>query len=466
MLGNGLAANVVEHVGVIPSLAHGLEWVLRSPGVHFVKDPTSGHYNFSQSLRSIDGLGTRVRVPDFVTSSRDTRLAALATREEAEYTASTSSTTEVLAMLSCMLSHMLPVNTSNLSPMFSMPTSMVKRLSRSAVVVARPRGSVISIDSENSNIPASNRVLMDLGKAVELLLTMDEDEFRQHLTTPPNTQLPDAYLYTRKGKFLLRSQLDAQGLTAHGPTVFDLKTRAIHAIRHNTMFYLERRTEQLLFVSGALNSYEREYYDMLRSAMVKYFYQMKMGAMQGIFMAYHNTQYIHGFEYIDMPSVARALFWNEHMADLMYERSFLLWQHIIDALKLSHTHRSRIVLSFDRWAYALRVFVHELPSDSGWSEVSTTQHVSYDKDEKHSRAKTLSYLRKFFPEAKLRCYRVTTDIFRNGSHVTDAWTAMPRDQIEIFYSIEEERLSDDDKLLQYAIALRSCEVFQELAILP
>ena len=47
---------------------------------------------------------------------------------------------------------------------------------------------------------------------------------------------------------------------------------------------------------GFFNSYEREYYDMARSGFLKYNIQTRIGKMDGIFCAYHNTQNLLGFE--------------------------------------------------------------------------------------------------------------------------------------------------------------------------
>jgi len=38
-------------------------------------------------------------------------------------------------------------------------------------------------------------------------------------------------------------------------------------------------------------SYEREYYDLMRSAMLKYNFQVRIGKMNGVFIGYHNTAY-------------------------------------------------------------------------------------------------------------------------------------------------------------------------------
>jgi len=51
---------------------------------------------------------------------------------------------------------------------------------------------------------------------------------------------------------------------------------------------------------GFYHSFEREYYDMVRSAMLKYSMQVRIGKMDGIFVAYHNTARLFGFQYLPL----------------------------------------------------------------------------------------------------------------------------------------------------------------------
>jgi hypothetical protein len=42
------------------------------------------------------------------------------------------------------------------------------------------------------------------------------------------------------------------------------------------------------------------FYDMSRAAFLKYSMQVRIGDMDGIFVAYHNTARIFGFQYISL----------------------------------------------------------------------------------------------------------------------------------------------------------------------
>jgi hypothetical protein len=111
--------------------------------------------------------------------------------------------------------------------------------------------------------------LLQLGKSLELQLTLPPTEFEQRVlasSQPPAHSGREAYSYLRLGDMLLRSQLDA----AKDGRVFDLKTRATYAIRSNMANYASHVGYRLTRVRGPFSSFEREFYDMIRSAFIKY----------------------------------------------------------------------------------------------------------------------------------------------------------------------------------------------------
>lgn len=69
----------------------------------------------------------------------------------------------------------------------------------------------------------------------------------------------------------MRSQLDC-----HDPWLprrtFDLKTRAVLPVRMDVANYSRYRDYRLVKSHGLYCSFEREYYDMCRSALLKYKY--------------------------------------------------------------------------------------------------------------------------------------------------------------------------------------------------
>jgi Mitochondrial protein Pet127 len=77
-------------------------------------------------------------------------------------------------------------------------------------------------------------------------------------------------IFFQSDKFVLRSQLDCFNSRLPGTGVFDIKTRAVMSIRHDVLNFEENSGYQIRSVRGFVESFEREYYDLIRSAFLKY----------------------------------------------------------------------------------------------------------------------------------------------------------------------------------------------------
>jgi hypothetical protein len=82
--------------------------------------------------------------------------------------------------------------------------------------------------------------------------------------------------------------------------MFDLKTRAVVSIRMEATEHERGMGYEIRRRYGKWESYEREYFDMIRAAFLKYSLQVRVGRMDGIFVAYHNIERIFGFQYIPL----------------------------------------------------------------------------------------------------------------------------------------------------------------------
>jgi hypothetical protein len=323
----------------IPGLSYGLERVLFNPGVYHLQDPRSRVFNFDPYLQTIMPVNEFDfnALKQYITSSRDQTLLSKAKMEEKKYTGSSSSMTSALAHFHFLLSQWRPVNTGTLSKMFPVEYDTFTALQRSPVAVfLRWRDGTYAIDADkeydNSNI------LMMLGKSMEKLLTLSTDDFEKYRKAN-SEQISEAqrnesepYHYTTIGDFLLRSQLDAHDPRLPGTGTFDLKTRAVVSVRMDAEGYEEGRGYQILGRHGEWESYEREYYDMIRAAFLKYSLQVRMGRMDGIFVAFHNTERIFGFQYISLPEMDYALHGTDNIAlgDAEFKLSLELLNRVLD----------------------------------------------------------------------------------------------------------------------------------------
>jgi len=146
------------------------------------------------------------------------------------------------------------------------------------------------------------------------MLTMEPWEFEKKLLKDNHlkelSQQEDeeeAFHFLKLENYIFRSQIDCYDKNLTGSKTFDLKTRATAAIRldiENYQRYLDYRVDRLI---GKFHSFEREFTDMLRGTFLKNSFQVRLGKMNGIFIAYHNTKTFHGFEYVSLEEMDRSV---------------------------------------------------------------------------------------------------------------------------------------------------------------
>lgn len=364
----------------VPELSYGLERVLFNPGVYQLQDPRSRVFNFDPYLAKI----MPVREFDFnalkeyITSSRDEILLATAREEGKMYTGSTSSTTAALAHFHFLLSQWRPINTGALSQSFPVPFSSFTALQRGpSAVFLRWKDGVYAIDADKQFDTAN--ILSMLGKSMEKLLTLPTEDFEKYRKENSN-QISDeqrneaeAFNYTTIGDFLLRSQLDAYDPRLPGTGMFDLKTRAVVSIRMDTKEYEQGMGYEIRGRHGEYESFEREYYDMIRSAFLKYSLQVRMGRMDGIFVAFHNTERIFGFQYISLSEMDYALHGTDDttIGDSEFKLSLELLNRVLNKATAKYPEKSLRVHFETRGIETPFMYIFAEPMEDG--EIQTIQ---------------------------------------------------------------------------------------------
>lgn len=287
---------------------------ISSPGVYQLQDPRSRVYNFDPYLQKIMPVAefNFSSLQKYVTSSKDVVLQSVAQRYGKRYTGSSSSMTSTLAHFHFLLSQWRSPNFSMLSESFPKASKNFTLLQRGpSAAFLRWNGSGYAIDADKEY--DTPNVLSMLGKSMEKLLTLETNDFERYRRTNA-TQIsedeksaPEAFHYSSMGDFLMRSQLDAYDHRLPGTGMFDLKTRAVVSIRMDVENFEEGMGYEIRQLHGNYESFEREYYDMIRAAFLKYSLQVRMGRMDGIFVAYHNTERIFGFQYVSLPEMDLSL---------------------------------------------------------------------------------------------------------------------------------------------------------------
>lgn len=322
----------------VPKLSFDLSRVLFNPGVYQLQDPRSRVYNFDPYLQRVmpitefnfDALNP------YITSSEDEHLQNLAVQHGKRYIGSSSSMSSVLQHFHFLLSSWRTLNVDSLSKGFQIETRNFTRIHRSPnAIFLRWRDGVYAVDADKEFDSAN--VLMSLGHSMEKLITLEKDQYEQYRKSASPSQQeydakPEQYHYGGLAKFLLRSQLDAHDPRLPGTGMFDLKTRAVVGVRMILSEYEKGLGYQIKDRQGTWESYEREYYDMMRAAFLKYSLQVRMGRMDGVFVTYHNVESIFGFQYIALPEMDLALHGqtNRSLGDQEFAFSIKLLSDVFD----------------------------------------------------------------------------------------------------------------------------------------
>ena len=345
-----------------------------SPGVYFLQDPRSKVYNFDPYLQKIMPVNEFdfESLSEYITSSRDTKLESLAREIGKKYVGSTSSMTSTLAHFHYLLSSWRPINPSVISKNFQVPWKTFTALQRAPqAVFLRWKDGVYAVDADKEFDKES--VLTLLGKSMEKLLTLPPETFEKYRRTiePKFSEVPeeeeasiaaavkeevsntgtakeeagiagtakdeagkpiDTYHYSTLGDFLMRSQLDAFDPRLPGTGMFDLKTRAVVSIRMDVENFHIGSGYQIKDRFGEWESFEREYFDMIRAAFLKYSLQVRMGRMDGIFVAFHNTERIFGFQYITLEEMDASIHqdWHSGIGDREFKLSIKLLNDVLN----------------------------------------------------------------------------------------------------------------------------------------
>lgn len=329
---------VEVHKPPVPMLAYGLDRVLFNPGVYRLQDPRTGVYNFDPYLEKImpveefdfDALS------EYKTSSKDLDLLAITKKLGVKYTGSTSSMSGILQHFHFLLSSHRRLDHSMLSKNFPVPNNKFSRITTGPdAVFLRYKDGMYAIDADKTY--DTPNVMSWLGHSMEKLLTTERTEFERYRRsnpeqTPPEGDSARCFHYSKQGSILMRSQLDAHDPRLPGAGIFDLKTRAVISIRMNHKEYEQGLGYQLRYAQGEWESFEREFYDMTRSTMLKYSLQVRMGRMDGIFLAYHNIERIFGFQYLSLSDMDQALHGQADtcLGDQEFKLSIGLMEELLD----------------------------------------------------------------------------------------------------------------------------------------
>lgn len=446
--------SVAPELSAVPRLAHGLERVLRSPGVHLLRDPVSQQFNFDPYLSTIhqpDELDLSA-LPSFTPSSRDQQLKALAQQLNCRFLSSTSSISPIFALLVHLATHYRPLNLQMLSGPFASVTHQSTRITTQPIAFhVRPSaagGYAVDSGSLDLDVMPDNLVLIDLGKSLEAMLTLERADFERLLLkkdtgAPPKQPPRDAFHYLKVGDMLLRAQLDCVDESLPGPNkVFDIKTRATFAVRRDCGNHRRHVGYRLSRLLGEFNSFEREFYDMARSAFLKYNMQVRIGRMNGIFVAYHNTRELFGFEYLSQQDLDECIFGSTALGDRVFNAVCQLTEQMLSRIVADSEHAAggervalRCVMAPDRNLSLVNLFVEQLTDDAGWRDQQWRKATERPATQHARRLASTAAYDALCASVKgpIVHYTLAINVFLNGKRVTDPFNYTDGDELDVDY---------------------------------
>lgn len=326
--------------GKVARLSNQLQRVLFSPGVHYLRDPRTGVWNFASELSKIptpDEFNFD-SIPEYITASKDPELADLGQTEGVKYIGSTSTVTQSFSQIWFALNggHGVDIE-KHTQPYAAQGTAYTAGAQLPASIVLWPQANGrYAIDSDK-RVQTDDNILSQYGNILEKVLTTDPSEWWKSLKGAPAEVVAkskpkgrEAYAYSRGGSVLMRSQLDCQDNRLPGSGTFDIKTRACMPIRHDRANWVKHSAYDISETLGEFATFERETFDLSRSGMLKYCFQARIGDMDGIFIAYHNTARCFGFEYMPRSELDKRLFGSVDVADQVFALCVGFFERIMD----------------------------------------------------------------------------------------------------------------------------------------
>ncbi|KAF2076972.1 hypothetical protein CYY_001748 [Polysphondylium violaceum] len=422
----------------IPKLSHGLEKVLTERGVHPIVN-FDGTKNFPGFLTDILEFKTLEIPTNYTPPSKDKRLLTHAVNEKSRFISSTSSITAVLTQFYLALTKKKGVNLYGFSDSLLDldDNTFIPSITKPASVHLIPLGNGIwGIDVNNGNYIQQHTTLMELGHSMERMLTMSEGEFNEKLLKVNNPDgpvtLPESYIFSKFKSLMYRSQIDCYSDVVGG--TFDLKTRATHSIRMNSSDIPNHVSYQLKKISGEFSSYEREYYDLVKSGAIKYNFQAKIGAMAGIFVAYHNTKRIFGAEYIPVEELDRSVFWGTDMADKTFKIINNMLDEVLNLLvdDFDPTFTYRLTFSGGKSHRSLSIFVEKLVSNQPADPLNSIDF-----------------------------YEIEFQVLVNDKDIQSPLHFTPTDKLEVYYRLVKHKTKD--VITPYTTVLKNAKIYQEFS---
>lgn len=174
--------------------------------------------------------------------------------------------------------------------------------------------------------------------------------------------------------------------------------------------------------------------------------------MDGILLAYHNTQNIFGFQYISREEMDSRIFGSSRVANKVFENCLFLFESVLDEATKKYPDQT-LRLSFDTHpgspAAIQRIFVEPVPENE---ENSKQDADSLEEFFETSEGGEDSSVYEPFPELSL--YELKTQSFINGKQLEGPLNAKKTDKWSMNMHLAEVHKENDEKKRMLFRAMR------------
>ncbi|EME32403.1 uncharacterized protein Gasu_04900 [Galdieria sulphuraria] len=396
----------------------------------------------------------------YIPASKDHKLQRLAKNFNLRYTGSTSSVVPVLSSIYHVLSRYRRTSIDGLSGDFrNSTTAFTRYMLKPVTIILYPGGNGLYNIDKAEEKPPKVGVLSDIGHLLEKLFTQENMSVKKRIDFSsiniPNVQDSGSeerpyhnaeYRFAKFGNCLFRAQVDCYDPSTE--KFFDVKTRALAAIRYQIERYEDYLEKEITKTTGYEDSFERELYDMIRSVFIKYALQFRIGGMSGAFVSFHSIGKVSGYQYIPLEEIEKYVFGNEAWAGKSFCSSMKIFEDLLDNMTHCFPGEDPIRVTIDPFSHTgvLNVYVARLREGAATLEWRNIQEFAFNKKVEESL--------KILPN-DIKKFQVHIATFVNALYSGAPVNYTKNDQLHLLYSIREIPvcLNDYIKALRLSLGL-------------
>ncbi|KAK4524211.1 hypothetical protein GAYE_SCF02G2110 [Galdieria yellowstonensis] len=395
----------------------------------------------------------------YVPASKDHKLQRLAKSSNLRYTGSTSSVVPVLSSIYHVLSRYRRTTIDGLSGDFQNSTTAFTRyMLKPVTIILYPDGSGLYNIDKAEEKPPKVGVLSDIGHLLERLFTQENMAVKKRidLSSIDISNVQDVgseersyhnaeYRFAKFSNCLFRAQVDCYDPITE--KFFDVKTRALAAIRYQIERYEDYLEKEITKRTGYEDSFERELYDMIRSVFIKYALQFRIGGMSGAFVSFHSIGKVSGYQYIPLEEIEKYVFGNEAWAAKSFCMSMKIFEDLLDKATNCFPSQNPIRITIDPFSHTgvLDVYVTQVGEGVDLFEWRNIQELPlWNKKMQESMEKLSQNVKKF---------QIHVATFVNSLYSGAPVNYTQDDQLHLLYSIREVPVSVEDYIKVLRLSL-------------